>query len=78
MRGRIHGLSMSLDYWEGIWQHFSAFRNVRIDVPGHGGSEPRLEGLELEQFGASIGISWDSMGSRGVVPWGFEIISWDV
>ncbi|CAL1137920.1 unnamed protein product [Cladocopium goreaui] len=50
----IHGLSMSLDYWEGIWQNFSDFRNVRIDVPGHGGSEPRVEGLELEQFGHDI------------------------
>lgn len=49
---------MSLDYWEGIWQNFSDFRNVRIDVPGHGGSEPRVEGLELEQFGAWV--NWNT------------------
>ena len=55
---RIHGLFMSLDYWEGIWQNFSDFRNVRIDVPGHGDSEPRLEGLELEQFGAWV--NWNA------------------
>ncbi len=27
---RIHGMSMSLDYWEGIWQSFPAFR---LDCP---------------------------------------------
>ena len=47
-------MSMSLDYWEGIWQSFPAFRNVRLDVCGHGGSEPRFGDLKLEEFGNDI------------------------
>ncbi len=67
----IHGYTLDSSSWSKIWSLLPGWRHIGIDLPGHGASDPVMEGNNLKTLGRRLGTFCVEQGIRHIIALSF-------
>lgn len=70
----VHGVGANLESWDEVVERLApTFTCLRLDLRGHGGSEPIADACTLDDLSADVRVVWDAAGVASTHLAGFSL-----